>query len=233
MASNQGASTPGSLQPILLFHDKGLDSFPQLQNNEVGPSQSSWRPSLVAGDTCHAWLHGVSVLPCSCCIPASYVSTSWKSSRSWLWIAPWLPGSEEAGSVLPVKSSALSVYGQVSWVCLHNTDWAITVRADSAWLRLNKQPFRPTSRGRGRGHAVAGAAILESSLMTGSEQMPCTPVGQELSSDLPLSAKAHPPFLAESNVPEDSHFYSCTRWACDTTSGQKEIRDSPRYTKSP
>ena len=75
--------------------------------------------------------------------------------------------------------------------------------------------------------------FLGSSLMTGSEQLPGTPVGKVLSSDLPLPGTANPPFLAESHLPEDSHFHSCARWAWNTGSGQNERRGRPWCTKSP
>lgn len=95
---------------------------------------------------------------------------------------------------MPVKSPALSVNGQVSsvtpppYIILMGP---VTVRADSARLRLNKQSFRPTSLGP---RAVQWQELLffGSSLMTGSEQMPCTLVGKELSSDLPIPGTANP-----------------------------------------
>lgn len=122
---------------------------------------------------------------------------------------------------MPVKSSALSVYGRVSRVPLHNTDGAITVRADFVLLRLNKQPLRPTNRG----HAWPQLLIFPCSSMTGWKPMRTAPVGKELSSDLPLRAAAS---LAESNLPKDSHVLSCSRWACDTGTGQNE-RETPIY----
>lgn len=84
--------------------------------------------------------------------------------------SPWLPGSEEAGSVLPVKSSALSVFRQVSQVPLHNTDQAINVRTDAAPLRLNKQPSDPPAKAEAM--QWQGLLFFGCSLMTGPEQMP-------------------------------------------------------------
>lgn len=74
--------------------------------------------------------------------------------------------------------------------------------------------------------------FFRSSLMTSSEQMPCTPVGKELSSDLPVLATANP-FFTESNLPKDSHVHSCTCWACDTGTMQKKIDGDPDIQRAP